>query len=97
MCIGMCLELSCFETSYSTCRFLLTEPVIYASNCSHNICGEYSPCVVIKSRFIVSIIDLAICSRFSNTKSSGRRLIISLSEGLPSIALRIREEHSSSR
>ena len=84
----------CFATSYSTCRFLRTESVIYASNCSYNICGEYCPCVVVESCFIVSKINLAICSQFLNASNSGQRLIISLSEGLSSIALTIKEGHS---
>lgn len=93
-CIRMCLELNCYAASYSTCRFLVTDSIIYVSNCSHNICGEYCPCVVAESCFGVSIINLAICSRFSDAKNSGRRLIISLNKGLSSIASTIRESHS---
>ena len=93
-CIWMCLELSYFATSYSACRFLLTESIMLASNCSHNICGKYCPCVAVESRLSVAIINLAICSRFSDAKNSGRRLIISLNKGLSSIASTIREGHS---
>ena len=49
-CTGICLELSCFATSYSTCRFLLqNQSYMCQTSLITYIYGEFCPCVVSKA------------------------------------------------